>query len=304
VFLFIIELMMDWDLIRSFLVVAETGTLAAAADELGISQPTIGRHIDALERQTGLTLFSRGRHGMLPTEAGLSLVDEARAMRDGANRFAIRAAGSSERVSGTVRITASEVVATYILPAILARFAGAEPNIEIELVASNAAENLLSRDADVAIRMFRPTQNDLIVRKINEMGMGVYAHRGLFAPHRVPETFEELLQHRIIGQDRSNLIIDGMARLGLKADRSMFGIRTDHQIAYLELVRAGAGVGFISHYIAARTPDLIRLIPKVAIVSLPLWLASHQELRTSRRIRRVVDFLADEIAVLPLTEGY
>lgn len=295
--------MMNWDLIRSFLAVAETGTLAAAADELGISQPTIGRHIDALERQSGLTLFSRGRHGMLPTEAGLSLIDEARAMRDNANRFAVRAAGSSAAVSGTVRITASEVVAAFILPAILARFARAEPDIEIELVASNTAENLLSRDADIAIRMFRPTQNDLIARQVNEMGMGVYAHRDHLAFFGRPESFEDLLRHRIVGMDRSSLIIDAMGRTGIKADRQMFGIRTDHQIAYVELVRAGAGIGFIAHYLAASCPDLVRLMPDFTIEPLPFWLASHEELRTSRRIRRVMDFLAEEISALPLREG-
>ena len=187
---------MDWNLICIFLAVAESGTLAAAADRLGLSQPTLGRHIDALEAETGLTLFSLGRHGIQLTEAGLSLVDEARTMRAEADRFALKAADRSQAVSGPVRITASEVVATYILPPLIAEFCDDEPEIEIELVPSNSVENLLSHDADIAVRMFRPTQNDVITRKCGEMGMGVYAHRRYLERHGEPTDIDALFRHR------------------------------------------------------------------------------------------------------------
>ncbi|MEO4043008.1 LysR family transcriptional regulator [Hoeflea sp. CAU 1731] len=293
---------MDWDLIRSFLAVAENGTLAQAAERLGVSQPTIGRHIDALEAELGLTLFSRGRHGMTPTEAGLSLIDDARDMRRGADHLALRAAGKVENVGGTVRITASEVVATFILPAIIAGFAQEEPDIEIELAPSNTVENLLSRDADIAIRMVRSDQNDVIARKVNDMGIGVYMHRELAHQDGVPKSPDALLAHRVIGMDRSDLIIDSMTRLGFKARRNDFTIRTDHQIAYVELVKSGAGIGFIAQFIAKNCPDLIRILPEIQIPSLPLWLASHSELRTSRRIRRTMDYLYEALRALPLDE--
>lgn len=292
---------MDWNLVRSFLAVAETGTLAAAAETLAASQPTIGRHIDALEASTGLTLFARGRHGMILSEAGLSLVEEARAMRAEADRFELKAAGRAQSVRGPVRITASEVVSTYILPPIIAAFARIEPDIQIELVSSNSVENLLSRDADIAVRMFRPVQNDIIARKTGELGMGIYAHRSYLEEFGEPVDVETLLQHRLIGMDRSTLILDGMSDLGIKADRTMFSVRTDDQVAYWELLRAGAGIGFAAHILAALDPDVRPLLRQVRIPALPIWLASHQELRTSQKIRRTMDYLHRTISILPFT---
>ena len=291
---------MDWNLIRSFLAVAEHGSLAAAALDTGISQPTLGRHIDALEASLGLLLFSRGRSGMALTEAGLSIVEDARAMRAEADRLAVKAAGRAETVSGTVRITASQVFSTYVMPQVIAGLASAEPDIQVELVASNAVENLLSRDADIAVRMVRPVQNDVIARKTNDLGMGAYAHEDYLARHGTPAAGDELFLHRIVGMDRSNLIIDGMAALGMHAQRSSFAVRTDDQVAYVELVRAGAGIGFLADVIARADPRLCRILPEIEIPALPVWLASHQELRTSRKIRRVMDFLFEHISAMAL----
>ncbi|MEX3011618.1 LysR family transcriptional regulator [Hoeflea sp. TYP-13] len=291
---------MDWNLIRSFLAVAEHGTLAAAADHLGVSQPTLGRHIDALENSLGLILFVRGRSGMSLTEAGLSIVDDARAMRAEAERLTVKAAGRAQSVSGTVRITASEVVSTYILPSVLAALGDAEPDIQIELVPSNTVENLLSRDADIAVRMVRPLQNDVIARKTNDLGMGTYAHEDYLARHGTPASADELFQHRLIGMDRSSLIIDGMADMGIRAQRTSFAMRTDDQVAYVELIKAAAGIGFAAHFLAHGHPGMRRILPEIEIPALPIWLASHQELRTSQRIRRVMDFLHEHISALPL----
>lgn len=291
---------MDWNLIRSFLAVAEHGTLAAAAESTGVSQPTLGRHIDALEASLDLVLFARGRHGMALTEAGLSIVDEARAMRAEADRLAVKAAGRAQSVSGTVRITASEVVSTYILPQIIAALAITEPDIQVELAPSNTVENLLSRDADIAVRMVRPVQNDVIARKTNELAMGTYAHQQYLDRCGTPAAAEEIFQHRLVGMDRSNLIIDGMAALGIRAQRATFDLRTDDQVAYVELVRAGAGIGFVAHFIAVSDPQLVRILPEIRIPALPVWLASHQELRTSQRIRRVMDFLHEHLSTMAL----
>ncbi len=291
---------MDWNLIRSFLAVAENGTLAAAARNVGVSQPTLGRRIDALEASLGLVLFARGRSGMTLTEAGLSIVEDARAMRAEADRLAVKAAGRVQSVSGTVRITASEVVSTYILPPIITALGLEEPDIQVELVPSNAVENLLSRDADIAVRMVRPVQNDVIARKTNDLGMGTFAHEDYLARFGIPTGTQELFQHRIVGMDRSNLIIDGMADMGIRAQRSSFAVRTDDQVAYVELVRAGAGIGFVAHMIAETDPRLRRILPEIKIPALPIWLASHRELRTSQRIRRVMDFLHERISALEL----
>lgn len=294
---------MDWNLIRSFLAIAESGTLAKAAQALGVSQPTLGRHIDSLESALGLILFTRGRHGMTLTEAGLSIVEDAKAMAFEADRLALKAAGRAQSLGGTVRVTASEVVSTYILPPILAALGIAEPDIQIELVPSNTVENLLSRDADIAVRMVRPVQNDVIARKTNDLGMGTYAHEDYLARHGTPQTVEEFFRHRLVGMDRSTLIIDGMAELGIHAQRESFAVRTDHQIAYFELVKAGAGIGFVAHFLAAGHSELRRILPDVTIPALPIWLASHRELRTSQRIRRVMDFLYERINALPLDDA-
>ncbi|MCD2178472.1 LysR family transcriptional regulator [Rhizobium sp. C1] len=293
---------MDWNLIKTFLAVAETGTLLAAAEALRLSQPTVGRHIDELEAATGLTLFIRGRRGMALTEAGLSLLDDARSMAKEADHFLLRASGRASEASGPVRITASDIVANYLLPPILVALKDAEPGIDIELAPSNAVANLLARDADIAIRMTRPIQNDLIAVKVNDLAMGTYAHERYLAKTGVPETVQDLAGHRLVGYDRDMLILNGMKALGIEGDRSLFTFRTDDQVAYWELVKAGAGVGFGARWLARQTPELRRVLPDLNIPPLPMWLASHQELRTSLKIRRVMDFLREAISAMPLAD--
>lgn len=293
---------MDWNLIKTFLVVAETGTLLAAAEALRLSQPTVGRHIDELEAATGLTLFIRGRRGMALTEAGLSLLDDARCMAKEADHFLLRASGRASEASGPVRITASDIVANYLLPPILVALKDTEPGIDIELAPSNAVANLLARDADIAIRMTRPIQNDLIAVKVNDLAMGTYAHERYLAKTGVPETVQDLAGHRLVGYDRDMLILNGMKALGIEGDRSLFTFRTDDQVAYWELVKAGAGVGFGARWLARQTPELRRVLPDLNIPPLPMWLASHEELRTSLKIRRVMDFLREAISAMPLAD--
>lgn len=290
----------DWNLVRSFLAVLENGSLAAASREAGISQPTLGRHMDELEAALGATLFSRGRGGMLPTSTALEIAESAREMRDAGASLSLHAAGRSQEIGGTVRITASHIVATYLLPPILARIMHDLPDIEIELAPSNAVENLLRRDADIAIRMVRPVQNDLITRHVNTFEMGIYADRNYLDTHGAPHSFEELSSHTIIGYDRSDLVIRGFAALGYKVDRGFFRFRCDDQVAAFEALVAGIGIGFAPRAIAARHRDLVRLLPQFTIEGLPMWLTSHRELRTSRRIRRVFDALAEALSALDL----
>ncbi len=291
---------MDWDQIRVFLAVVDAGSLCKASEVLSMSQPTVGRYINGLEAATGLSLFMRGRAGMVLSEAGLHLLDPARAMAAQANQFALTAAGSRQNVAGTVRITASTIVATYILPPILCALQDSEPAIEIELVASNTAENLLARDADIAVRMFRPSQNDLITRKVNELSMGIYAARHYVERFGQPLQGADLQQHRLVGYDRDEQILQGMAEFGITASRDMFALRTDDQVAYWECVKAGMGIGFSAHFVAAQCPDLVRLLPEIEIPPLPMWLTAHQALHTNLRIRRTMDFLYEALRQLPL----
>ncbi len=287
---------LDWNLIRSFVAVGETGSLSAAARALGSSQPTLGRHIDELERALGQTLFVRGRRGYELTEQGAALLERGQAAVEAFSAVARAAAGQEGRVAGTVRIAASEVVSAFVIPQIMARLAVEEPGIEVEIVASDRVENLLRRDADIAVRMVRPAQQELVARKIADIPMRLCAAKSYLDRRGRPETIGELLAHDLVGFDRNDLILRGFAEAGMPVARNAFRFRTDNQIVYWNAVRAGNGVGFSMAPLIARTPDLETLLPRFAPPDLPMWLALHRDVRSSARIRRVADFLGAELA--------
>lgn len=284
--------MPDWTLIRSFLAVAEAGSLSAAARASGISQPTLGRHIHAIEAALEVQLFSRTAQGQALTEAGQALLPAARAMQEAAADLALTAKGHATGIKGTVRITASRVVSYVILPAILARIRAEEPGIQIDLVPSDTSENLLFGEADIALRMYRPTQPDLVARHIGDLPLGLYAAKSYLDRKGRPTSPEELMDHDFIGQDRMGQIIQVMALLGIAVDRSFFPMRCDDPLTYVELVRAGCGLGGILRAVGDPDPVLERidLIPNLP--SLPVWLTAAPRLRQSPRLRRVWDMLA------------
>lgn len=286
---------LDWNLIRSFAAVAETGSLSAAARKLSASQPTLGRHVAELEQALGVALFRRGRTGYELTDKGAALFDSARTIREHAAAFSRLALGASEELAGTVRIAASEIVAAYVLPAIAQRFAVEEPGIEIEIVASNQVENLLRRDADIAIRMVAPTQQELIARKIADLPLVACAAKSYLGRRGRPERPEDLAAHDLIGFDRADDIIRGFLAFGVKTDRHAFRLRTDNQIVYWEAVRAGNGIGFSQKYLADRDPLIETVLPELALPTLPMWLVMHRDVRTSARIRRAADILHQEL---------
>lgn len=286
---------LDWNLIRSFVAVAEAGSLSGAARRLVASQPTLGRHVAELETALGLVLFRRGRKGYELTEDGTAFLERAVAMRDSADALTRLAVGREERIEGTVRITASEVVATYVLPAMLARFGEAEPGVEIELVASNAVGNLLRRDADIAIRMVEPAQDDIVARKIADLPLVACAARTYLDRRGRPQTATDLLEHDIIGYDRGEEIIQGFAQFGVTVDRHAFRFRTDSQVAFWEAIRTGNGVGFAQKSLVTWDAMVEAVVPDLPLPALPMWLAMHHDVRHSPRIRRVADFLYAEL---------
>lgn len=283
----------DWSLIRSFLAVAEAGSLSAAARATGISQPTLGRHVQAAEAALDVALFARVVQGLVLTDAGQALLPAARAMRQAAAELALTAKAQGAGLEGTVRLTASRVVAHFILPPILARLRTEEPGIEIELVASDASENLLFGEADIALRMYRPTQPDLVVRHLGDLPLGLYAAKAYLDRKGRPATLEALLAHDFIGQDRMDQVIRVMASLGIMVDRHFFPVRCDDPLTYLELVRAGAGLGGILRRIGDADPLLERIDIVPDLPSLPVWLTAAPRLRQSPRLRLVWDALAD-----------
>jgi len=286
---------LDWNLIKSFVTVAESGSLSAAARRLASSQPTLGRHIAELEQALGVTLFRRGRRGYALTEAGSTLYERGKMVSEQASAFSLLALGSTEAIEGTVRIAASEVVAAYVLPEITARLGMEEPGIEVEVVASNQVENLMRRDADIAIRMIRPVQNELVARKVADVPLRACAAKSYLNRRGRPREPTDLVDHALIGFDRSDEIIRGFAEFGVPLNRSSFRFRSDNQIVLWEALRTGNGIGFGQEPLIDRDPLMEMLLPDLPLPSLPVWLAMHRDVRSSVRIRRVADFLHEEL---------
>lgn len=286
---------MDWNLLKSFVAVAETGSLSAAARGIGVSQPSVGRHVAELERALGIKLFRRGRAGYELSDDGIALLGRAQAVREQAEAISRLALGATEAVAGTVRIAASEIVSAYVLPSMMATFANVEPGIEIEIVASNQVENLLRRDADIAIRMVEPAQLDLVARKITDIRLTACAATSYLGRRGRPATPEELVGHDLVGYDRGMDLINGFRDFGVEIDRHGFRFRSDNQIVFWEAIRAGNGIGFAQVPLVAREPLVEAILPGMPLPTLPMWLAMHRDVRTSARIRRVADFLYEQL---------
>ncbi len=284
----------DWTLLRSFLAVAESGSLSAAARGLRLTQPTLGRHVAELEAQLQAPLFTRTARGLQPTETALALLPAARQMREAAARLALVAAGRQETLQGTVRLTASCVISHQVLPPMLARLRQSEPGIEIELVPSDTAENLLFREADIALRMFRPDQEGTFARHLADLPMALYAAPAYLDRRGRPQALADLAAHDLIGMDRSDLVQRMLDFLGVPLKRADFPVRCDDQVVYLQLMRAGLGIGGALQLVGGRDPGLERVAAFLSLPPLPLWLTAPEALRQTPRIRRVLDHLSRE----------
>ena len=282
----------DWTLFRSFLSVAETGSLSGAARALQLSQPTLGRHIAELEAALGVVLFTRAARGLVLTDAGAAMLTGARQMREAAAALAMMAAGREQSLTGTVRVTASRVVSHYLLPPILAELRVQEPGIDIELVPSDSTENLLFREADIALRMYRPTQLNVVTRHLGDLPTAIYAAKSYLDRHGRPQGVGELMGLDFVGFDRSDLILRLMAGLGIARRREDFALRCDDQVVYWALVRAGCGIGATQCPIGDADPLVERVAPFVPLPALPVWLTAPEALRQNPRVRRVMDHLS------------
>lgn len=283
----------DWALWRSFSAVVANGSLSAAARELGISQPTVGRHIETLEADLGLTLFERTLSGLKPNVSALRIYEPVAQAQASLAEAAILAEGAQLDFGGTVRITASAVTSNYVLPRLLLPIRERYPAIALEIVPTDSSENLLLREADIAIRMFRPTQLELVTRHLGDIPILPTAHERYLARRGTPQTVADLTGHDLIGLDRSDLIIAHAQSMGFPLRREDFILRTDDQTHMWELLKAGLGVGFGQASLIAETPGMVALPLDLAIPPLPVWLTTHRELFTSHRIRAIYDALAD-----------
>ncbi len=282
----------DWALWRSFSAVIAEGSLSAAARKIGYSQPTLGRHIETLEQQLGLILFDRTLQGLKPTPTALRLYEPVQAAEKSLSHAAMVAEGSTAQLEGTVRITSSAVTSHYILPAMLRDLRRDFPAIALELVSSDSVENLLLRESDIAVRMFRPTQLELIAKRIGDIPVVACAHQAYLGAHGTPQTPDELTAHSLIGFDRSDLLITTAKTMGFDLTRDNFVVRTDSQTAMWEMMKAGLGIGFAQRGLVRETPGMREILPMITPPPLEVWLTTHRELFLSPRIRAIYDRLA------------
>jgi DNA-binding transcriptional LysR family regulator len=273
----------NWEWYRTFLSVLETGSLSAAGRAMGLTQPTVGRHIDSLEAALALKLFTRSFDGFAPTDVALELKPYAAGVA--ATAAALRRAASSHGagVRGTVRLTASEVIGVEVLPPILAALRGKHPELIVELVLSNKADDLLHREADIAVRMFRPTQNALVAKRVGGIELGLHAHKRYLAAHGVPESMDELSAHALIGYDHENAFIRDFVDSFPMFSRAALALRTDSDVAQLAAIRAGFGVGVCQSALAVKDKSLVRILKTQFSLTLHTWIAMHEDLRESPR---------------------
>ena len=282
----------SWDLIASVRAVLEHGSLSAAARSLAVTQPTIRRHIDEIEQVLGVPLFTRSPTGLVPTAAARDI--EPYALEIDALVAALLRSASAERdsVSGTVRLACSEIMGSEVLPFLLAPLLAEHPGLQIELIASNRNENLLRRDADVAVRMVRPDQGGLVARRVGPVQLGLFAAASYLARKPAPLDIQGLISgHDLIGEDRGTALAEAFRAMANTAQGIMFRYRSDSDSAQLAAIRAGVGIGVCQLPLGRSDPRLRQVLPEVTTL-LDMWLVTHEDLRNQRRIRALIDHLA------------
>jgi DNA-binding transcriptional LysR family regulator len=285
----------DWNQVRAFLVAAEEGSFSAAGRALGLTQPTLGRQVSALEARLGVTLFERLGRSLSLTDSGLELLDHVRAMGDAAGRLSLTASGQSQRIEGRVCITATDIMSMYLLPDVLKRLREVAPGIEVEVVASNDVRDLRRREADIAIRHGRPEQPDLIAKLLRETSVHLYASSDYLDRHGRPTSPSDLSEAVFIGFEQSDRLLTRLNEIGLTLTKKNFKLISESGAVAWELVRQGLGIGVMVKEVGDRTPDVECILPDLDPITVPIWLVTHRELHTSRRIRLVFDLLAESL---------
>ena len=280
-----------WELYRSFLSVLNEGSLSGAARDLGVAQPTVGRHVAALEKSLGLALFIRSQIGLMPTEAALSLRSYAESMQGTAAALERAAASQGTGVRGTVRVTASDVIGVEVLPPIIAGLRDEHPDLVLELVLTDRMQDLLRREADIAVRMARPRQELLVARRVGQIELGLHAHQRYLSRHGTPITMADLANHALIGFDQTTAFIRSADKKLSGWRREAFAMRTDNNLAQLALIRSGAGIGVCQAAIARRDDSIVRLFPRQFSLQMETWITMHEDLRNSPRCRVAFDAL-------------
>ncbi len=282
----------DWNQVRAFLVTAEEGSLSAAARALNLTQPTLSRQVAALEEALGVTLFERVGRGLVLTETGITLLEHVKEMGAAAGRVSLAASGRAEAIEGMVTITATDLVSAYLLPPVLKTLSRTAPGIRIDIVAANDIRDLQRREADIALRNAEPTQPDLIARRLRDTQANFYAMPEYFAAHGRPTNLAELQEAVWVGYGTAEQMVQALATFGMDMRPDRFRYTCENSVVVWEMIRAGLGVGILTEDMRARCPEAEQVLQDFPPVPVPLWLITHRELRTSRRIRVVFNALA------------
>lgn len=285
----------DWNQVRALLVTAEEGSLFAAARALGMTQPTLGRQVRALEKGLGVALFERDGRGLTLTPSGLELVEHVRSMGEAATRVSLTASGQSQSIEGTVSISATEVASAYILPPIVAELRRAQPGIRVEIVSSNSVSDLRRREADIAVRSVRPTDSDLVARKLRDETAHLYASKDYLARLGDLDSPEALSRANFVGFEDNRPFLNALNGRGLNLSERNFPVLSGSHLVLWELVKQGVGIGVMMPYVGDTEPSVRRAAPWFAPFAFEVWLVAHRELNTSRRIRLVFDWLAEAL---------
>jgi len=283
----------DWNQVRAFLATAEEGSFSAAARALGQTQPTLGRQVSALEQTLKIVLFERVGRGLQLTPSGQELLQHVQAMGEAAARISLTASGQSQAIEGNVKITASDVMAMHVLPPVLKRLREAAPGLNIDVIAQNDIQDILKREADIAIRHVRPEQPELVVRLVQEETAHFYAAKTYLDRHGRPKDISDFSSHQFISFGDVDQMIGFLTPLGLNLTRDNFRIGSKSGVFAWELVRQGLGIAVMSDAVGSTTVEVEQLVPSMEPIIFPVWLVTHRELHTSKRIRLVFDMLAD-----------
>ena len=282
----------DWNRVRALLVTAETGSYSAAAAALHISQPTVGRQITALESELGVSLVEREGRGITLTPAGLALVEHARQMGQAALELALVASGRSESLEGVVTVTASDSVCVYLLAPLFAEVRRRYPGILLDVVATTRSADLRQREADIAIRNFRPEDPELVATRLPDEAGGLYATPSYLDAIGRPRHDGDLSEVAFIGFNRDADFVQGMSHFGLRFVSEQVVIASDNHLFQWEMACRGLGMAVSMQCIGDAEPRVERAFPEMAPIPVPMWLVSHRAVRTSRRVRAVFDMVA------------
>lgn len=287
---------LDWNLLRAFHATATAGSLSAAARQLGLTQPTLSRQIQALEEDLGVSLFERRGRSLAMTPAGINLCEHAQTMGKAADAMMLTVNGLGQDVSGRVCISVTDTYSAYILPKIVDRIKTETPQITIEIVVTNELSNLHQMEADIAIRHVKPDQPSLVGEYVRDTKAYFYASKEWVTRNGLPKNLADLAKAGLIGYDDTKRMADYMQSIGIPIEASDFRVVSDSYVSVWEMVKSGIGIAVVVQEIAERTPGIVNVLPDMQGISVPIWLVTHQELQSTPRIRIVHQILADELA--------